>query len=165
MAEMSQKTWKLKEKCLSSQQQIPPASHKNSVPSGTFFVYRHEIYQTSHDAGTAYRNRDPSLCLSKGWAFRRYGVICEIVKHHDIKIINFERILPAFSRGVSSLFVLLWGYAHPKSKEMKRKSWGIRKRSVPWGTERKMKRIRIHYMSVDAPAPPAMVSKMIFITS
>ena len=33
--------------------QIPPASHKNSVPSGTFFVYRHEIYQTSDDAGTA----------------------------------------------------------------------------------------------------------------
>ncbi len=23
------------------------------VPSGTFFVYRHEIYQTSNDAGTA----------------------------------------------------------------------------------------------------------------
>ena len=40
-------------KCLSLHRQIPPASHKNSVPSGTFFVYRHEIYQTSHDAGTA----------------------------------------------------------------------------------------------------------------
>ena len=53
MAEMSQKTWKLKEKCLSLHRQIPPASHKNSVPSGTFFVYRHEIYQTSNDAGTA----------------------------------------------------------------------------------------------------------------
>ena len=25
----------------------------NSVPSGTFSVYRHEIYQTSNDAGTA----------------------------------------------------------------------------------------------------------------
>lgn len=24
------------------QRQIPPASHKNSVPSGTFFVYRYE---------------------------------------------------------------------------------------------------------------------------
>ena len=40
-------------KCLSLHRQIPPASHKNSVPSGTFFVYRHEIYQTSNDAGTA----------------------------------------------------------------------------------------------------------------
>jgi len=40
-------------KYLSLQRQIPPASHKNSVPSGTFFVYRHEIYQTSNDAGTA----------------------------------------------------------------------------------------------------------------
>ena len=27
----------------------------------------------------------------------------------------------SFTRGVSSLFALLWGYAHPKSKEMKRK--------------------------------------------
>lgn len=53
IAEKPQKTWKLKEKCLSLQRQIPPASHKNSVPSGTFFVYRHEIYQTSNDAGTA----------------------------------------------------------------------------------------------------------------
>ena len=42
---MSQKTWKLKEKCLSLHRQIPPASHQNSVPSGTFFVYRHEIYK------------------------------------------------------------------------------------------------------------------------
>ena len=33
--------------------QIPPASHKNSVPSGTFFIYRHEIYQTGDDAGIA----------------------------------------------------------------------------------------------------------------
>ena len=53
MAEMSKKTWKLKEKRLSLYRQIPPASHQNSVPSGTFFVYRHEIYQTSNDAGTA----------------------------------------------------------------------------------------------------------------
>ena len=53
MAEKSQKTWKIREKCLSLHRQIPPASHKNSVPSGTFFVYRHEIYQTSDDAGTA----------------------------------------------------------------------------------------------------------------
>ena len=35
------------------QRQIPPASHKNSVPSGTFFVYRYEVYQTSNDASTA----------------------------------------------------------------------------------------------------------------
>ena len=40
-------------KFVSLYRQIPPASHKNSVPSGTFFVYRHEIYQTSDDAGTA----------------------------------------------------------------------------------------------------------------
>ncbi len=31
----------------------PARFPKNSVPSGTFFVYRHEIYQTSNDAGTA----------------------------------------------------------------------------------------------------------------
>jgi len=49
MAEMSQKTWKINGKCLSLQRQIPPASHKNSVPSGTFFVYRYEVYQTSND--------------------------------------------------------------------------------------------------------------------
>ncbi len=51
--EMSQKVWKIKQNCIPLHQQIPPASHKNSVPSGTFFVYRHEIYQTSDDAGTA----------------------------------------------------------------------------------------------------------------
>ncbi len=34
--EMSQKVWKIKQNCIPLHQQIPPASHKNSVPSGTF---------------------------------------------------------------------------------------------------------------------------------
>ena len=68
------KTWKLKEKCLSLHQQIPPASHKNSVPSGTFFVYRHEIYQTSNDAGTAVLVGSPDV----------YGMNKELIEGEEV---------------------------------------------------------------------------------
>ena len=106
--------------------QIPPASHKNSVPSGTFFVYRHEIHQTSDDADTADSDLPPVWktleVISLGELSKLFNNFRESQLKHDVAHefgLNHHKFLSCWLESLTSLrnhcahHARVWNRAYP----------------------------------------------------